>query len=73
MIIILNKYGESIKQVTPAEMVSGISILTNMAIALAAGIILGVFIVFARYYWKITEVKTEDSSNKTEDVQKIRE
>ncbi len=67
------KYGESIKQVIPSEMVSGVSILKNMAIALAAGIILGVFIVFARYYWKITEVKTEDSSNKTEDVQKIRD
>jgi len=51
------KYGESIKQVTPAEMVSGISILMNMAIALAIGLMLGVFVVFARYYWKVSEVK----------------
>lgn len=49
------KYGRSIRQIVPAEMVSGINILLNMAIALAIGIMVGVFAVFIRYYWKSTE------------------
>jgi capsular polysaccharide biosynthesis protein len=41
-------------------MVSEISLLMNIAIALALGIMLSVFIVFARYYWKVSAVKTEE-------------
>ena len=54
------KYGGSIKQVVPAEIVSTINLLQNIAIALALGLMLGVFIVFARYYWKVSAVKTEE-------------
>lgn len=53
------KYGTSIRQAAPAEMVSDISILVNMGIALAIGLMLGMFIVFMKYYWKTTDVKTQ--------------
>lgn len=49
------KYGSSIRQIAPAEMVTGINVLINMAIALVVGILVGVFAVFLRYYWKSTE------------------
>jgi len=67
------KYGGSIRQVIPSEMVSGISILTNMAIALATGLILGMFIVFARYYWKITEMTKKDNLHKVENSSQIKD
>lgn len=49
------KYGKSIRQLAPAEMVTGMNILMNMAIALVLGVMVGVFAVFLRYYWKSTE------------------
>lgn len=61
------KYGGSIKQVVPAEMVSGVSLSRNLAIALAIGLMLGVFVVFARYYWKNSEVKKEEYIPKIKD------
>jgi len=51
------KYGRSIRQIAPAEMVTGINILMNLAIALVIGIMVGVFTVFLRYYWKSTDSK----------------
>jgi len=53
------KYGRSIRQIAPAEMVTGMNILLNMAIAFAIGIMAGVFAVILRYYWKNTESKQE--------------
>ena len=60
------KYGKSIRQIAPAEMVSGINILINMGIALALGFMIGVIIVFLRYYWKHTEAKNESFEKKSE-------
>jgi len=51
------KYGKSIRQIAPAEMVTGINVLLNMAIALVIGIMVGVIAVILRYYWKSTENK----------------
>ncbi len=51
------KYGKSIRQLAPAEMVTGMNILMNMAIALVLGVMVGVFAVFLRFYWKSTENK----------------
>lgn len=56
------KYGKSIRQVAPAEMVAGISILMNMAIALALGLLAGMLVVFIKYYWKNSEIKTSEES-----------
>lgn len=53
------KYGRSIRQIAPAEIVTGMNILMNMAIALVIGIMAGVFAVFIRYYWKATEKSQE--------------
>jgi len=49
------KYGKSIKQIAPAEMVTGINVLLNMLIALIIGTVIGVFAVFIKFYWKNTE------------------
>lgn len=57
------KYGTSIRQVAPAEMVSGINILMNLGIALAIGLMAGVFVVFIRHYWKSTEVPNKKPEN----------
>jgi len=51
------KYGKSIRQIAPAEMVTGMNVLMNLAIAFVIGIMVGVFTVFLRYYWKSTESK----------------
>ena len=59
LMIIIHKYGRSIRQIAPAEMVTGMNILLNMAIAFAIGIMAGVFAVILRYYWKNTESKQE--------------
>lgn len=53
------KYGKSIRQVAPAEMVSDINIFMNMGVAMAVGLLLGVFIVFMRYYWRTVGSKNE--------------
>lgn len=57
------KYGTSIRQVAPAEMVSGVNILLNLGIALAIGLMAGVFVVFIRHYWKSTEVPDKKPEN----------
>lgn len=49
------KYGKSIRQVAPAEMVSSISIFMNLCIALALGLMGGILVIFIRFYWKNTE------------------
>jgi len=49
------KYGRSIRQIAPAEMVTGMNVLMNLAIAFVIGIMVGVFTVFLRFYWKSTE------------------
>lgn len=46
------KYGTSIRQVAPAEMVSSINIIMNIGIAVAVGLMIGVFTIFMKYYWK---------------------
>ena len=53
------KYGNSIRQVAPAEMVTGISIFTNMGIAFAIGLLIGMLVVFIRYYWNNIDKKVE--------------
>lgn len=55
------KYGSSIKQIAPAEMVSSMNVLMNMAIALVVGLMAGVFAVFIRFYWKNTDVKMDEA------------
>lgn len=60
------KYGTSIRQVAPAEMVTGMNVMMNMAIALAIGLMAGAFAVFIIHYWKTTEtevIKTENKDN----------
>lgn len=52
------KYGGSIRQVAPAEMVNGMNVLANMGIALAIGLIVGTFMVLMKYYWINTDVNT---------------
>lgn len=59
------KYGGSIRQIAPAEMVSDISVIKNMLIALAAGVMVGIFTVFIKLYWTSTEEK--------KDKQKVKE
>lgn len=49
------KYGGSIKQIAPAELVNDMNILLNLAIAFVLGAMIGVFVVFMRHYWKSTE------------------
>jgi hypothetical protein len=49
------KYGGSIKQIAPAELVNDMNILLNLAIAFVLGAMIGVFVVFMRFYWKSTE------------------
>ena len=49
------KYGKSIRQLAPAEMVSSINIFMTLGIAFVLGLIIGMIVVFIRYYWKITE------------------
>lgn len=51
------KYESSIRQIAPAEMVSGINVLMNLAIAFVIGIMVGVFAVLIRFYWRSTEKK----------------
>lgn len=51
------KYGTSIRQVAPAEMVTGMNILMNMAIALVIGLMAGAFAVFIIHYWKNTDTE----------------
>ena len=51
------KYGRSIRQVAPAEMVSNINVKINLFLALAVGLMAGVFIVFIKHYWKNSKVK----------------
>ncbi len=48
-------YGGSIKQIAPAELVNDVNILMNLAIAFVLGIMVSVFVVFMRAYWKSTE------------------
>ena len=49
------KYGGSIKQIAPAELVNDMNILLNLAIAFVLGLMVSVFVVFMRAYWKSTE------------------
>ena len=49
------RFGASIRQVTPAQMVTGMNVLLNLAIAAVIGLMIGVFVVFMRHYWKSTE------------------
>ncbi len=49
------KYGGSIKQIAPAELVNDMNILLNLAIAFVLGLMVSVFVVFMRFYWKSTE------------------
>ncbi|ANX00201.1 exopolysaccharide biosynthesis protein [Thermoclostridium stercorarium subsp. leptospartum DSM 9219] len=51
----LYKYENNIRQIAPAEIETGINILMNLAIAFVAGIMIGIFAVLLRYYWKSTE------------------
>lgn len=60
------KYGKSIRQVAPAEMISDINIFMNIGIALALGLMIGIMIVFIKYYWKISETKAERTESKSE-------
>lgn len=53
------KYGNSIRQVAPAGIVSEISVLKNLCIALVAGLIIGLFVVFIKHYWKVSETPVE--------------
>lgn len=63
------KYGRSIRQVAPAEMVSSINIIKNMGIALVLGLVLGVIVVFIRYYWR----STEPNNKRDEKIVKVSE
>jgi capsular polysaccharide biosynthesis protein len=49
------RFGTSIRQVTPAQVVTGMNVLLNLAIAAVIGLMIGVFVVFMRHYWKSTE------------------
>lgn len=51
------KYGTSIRQVAPAEMVTGMNVMMNMAIALVIGLMAGAFAVFIIHYWKNTDTE----------------
>jgi len=51
------KYGKSIRQIAPAEMVTGMNVFLNIAISLVIGVMLGVFTVFLKQYWKSTDSK----------------
>lgn len=51
------KYGKSIKQIAPAEMVTGMNVLLNIAISLVIGIMVGVFAVLIKHYWKNADKK----------------
>jgi|LSQX01.3.fsa_nt_gb capsular polysaccharide biosynthesis protein len=59
------RYGTSIRQVTPAQVVTGMKVLLNLAIAVVIGLMIGVSVVFMRHYWKSTEpvsVKRENGN-----------
>lgn len=51
------KYGNSIRQIAPAVMVSDINIIMNLLLAMAVGMMAGAFIVFIKYYWKKSNIK----------------
>ena len=57
------KFGTSIRQITPAQVVTGMNVLLNLAIAIVIGLMIGVFVVFMRHYWKSTESVQEKSDN----------
>lgn len=57
------KYGKSIRQVAPAEMISDINIFMNIGIALALGLLIGIFVIFIRYYWRNSEVINKKTEN----------
>ncbi|NLN65344.1 MAG: exopolysaccharide biosynthesis protein, partial [Clostridiaceae bacterium] len=51
------KYGTSIRQVAPAEMVTGMNVMMNMAIALVIGLMAGAFAVFIIHYRNSTDTE----------------
>lgn len=57
------RFGTSMRQVTPAQVVTGMNVLLNLAIAVAIGLMIGVFVVFMRHYWKSTEPVSEKREN----------
>ena len=63
------RYGTSIRQVTPAQVVTGMKVLLNLVIAVVIGLMIGVFVVFMRHYWKLTEpVPKKRENGDTEDI-----
>ncbi|NLO40820.1 MAG: exopolysaccharide biosynthesis protein [Ruminiclostridium sp.] len=60
------KYGKSIRQIAPAEMVSSINIIMNMGIALAVGLMVGIMIVLIRYYWRYSQTEPAGAGSKNE-------
>jgi capsular polysaccharide biosynthesis protein len=57
------RFGTSIRQVTPAQVVTGMNVLLNLAIAAVIGLMIGVFVVFMRHYWKSTEKENGNMEN----------
>jgi len=57
------RFGTSIRQVTPAQVVTGMNVLLNLAIAVVLGVLAGIFTVFMRHYWKSTETVLEKREN----------
>ena len=57
------RFGASIRQVTPAQVVTGMNVLLNLAIAAVIGLMIGVFVVFMRHYWKSTEKENGNIEN----------
>lgn len=57
------RFGTSIRQVTPAQVVTGMNVLLNLAIGAVIGLMIGVFVVFMRHYWKSTEKENGNMEN----------
>ncbi len=62
------KYGKSIRQVVPAEMVAGINVFINLGVALAVGLIAGIFVVLIKNYWKNSELGIPEERNKLKEA-----
>jgi len=57
------RFGTSIRQITPAQVVTGMNVILNLAIAAVIGLMIGVFVVFMRHYWRSTEAAPEKREN----------